>query len=605
MSCTDFPSAGLIPNVTTHTVGNITYIWTGIAWESQVNVPAGELVNDLSQAYIFDTVADYEASTIVFPVGKLIHLKDRGADFTVISGTGTGNGMDIITNNSVSQSIKYIFKGTVNINHFGAVKGDNDNYAIAQRAADYLKEVGGGVLTNTSDHNEENYNNEPLRYLVSDTVQIEVEKVVVDMTGAFGPHGAHVGYLVELTQNKDLTDATTTGKQFFDGSMWIFPKQMTVKSLILDGRSPDLQTRQSKCVKFNHLSHSNIFGVICQYGIERSVHIDSVIESDFYGLQIRMCGKSSALSSDAVLYLVNEGVNSWDANNNIRFHGLSVAYPAGSMLYIDSNTLINGGAGPAFNTVRNIYFYGAQFHHRDVDIDGSEGAGQANYPSALHSPAAAGVVQDDTSLEFRNCGGIHFIGGNIRLGMSSNGTLCKFGDLASGRPCTDITFAQARLSGEGTTATGLDLDFVQTSAGPGVQILASDIAFTGASTVVATGDVNRMVINAFGELSQVMYGAPTDTAHSIKLDGDVQPRLRFSSDGRIAIGDGTSAPDVEIRRSAAGTALCTGKFGSDTGLIVGNSSTSSPDVTGTSKVRKVEVYGAGGGALGFIQIYAG
>ena len=105
MSCTDFPSAGLIPNVTTHTVGNITYIWTGIAWESQVNVPAGELVNDLSQAYIFDTVADYQASTIVFPVGKTIHLNDRDADFTITAGTGTANGYNIIASNSTGQSV--------------------------------------------------------------------------------------------------------------------------------------------------------------------------------------------------------------------------------------------------------------------------------------------------------------------------------------------------------------------------------------------------------------------------------------------------------------------------------------------------------------------
>jgi len=66
MSCTDFPSAGLIPNVTTHTVGNITYIWTGIAWESQVNVPAGELaILDLRYTPVFSTVANLAAGTSI------------------------------------------------------------------------------------------------------------------------------------------------------------------------------------------------------------------------------------------------------------------------------------------------------------------------------------------------------------------------------------------------------------------------------------------------------------------------------------------------------------------------------------------------------------
>jgi hypothetical protein len=124
MSCTNFPSTGLIPNVTTHTVGNITYIWTGIAWESQVNVPAGGLINDLSQAYIFDTVGGalgYEQSTIVFPVGKTIHLNDRQADFTVIAGTSTANIFKIIASTSINQSINLIIKNkTVSLLQLGA-----------------------------------------------------------------------------------------------------------------------------------------------------------------------------------------------------------------------------------------------------------------------------------------------------------------------------------------------------------------------------------------------------------------------------------------------------------------------------------------------------
>ena len=151
MSCTDFPSTGLIPNVTTHTVGNITYIWTGIAWESQVNVPAGELVNDLSQAYIFETVADYQASTIVFPVGKTIHLNDRQADFTVIAGTGTANGFDIIANSSTGQSVDLFFSITdplgLSCNNLGLTydsRGESanegtDNTDVLQRCIDKVK----------------------------------------------------------------------------------------------------------------------------------------------------------------------------------------------------------------------------------------------------------------------------------------------------------------------------------------------------------------------------------------------------------------------------------------------------------------------------------
>lgn len=61
---------------------------------------------DTAQPYIFPTVASYEASTIVFPIGKTIHLNDRDADFVVISGVGTANTANIIASISISQSIE-------------------------------------------------------------------------------------------------------------------------------------------------------------------------------------------------------------------------------------------------------------------------------------------------------------------------------------------------------------------------------------------------------------------------------------------------------------------------------------------------------------------
>ena len=45
-----------------------------------------DLINDLSQAYIFDTVAEYQASTIAFPIGKTIRLNDTGLRYQVLTG---------------------------------------------------------------------------------------------------------------------------------------------------------------------------------------------------------------------------------------------------------------------------------------------------------------------------------------------------------------------------------------------------------------------------------------------------------------------------------------------------------------------------------------
>jgi hypothetical protein len=494
----------------------------------------------------------------------------------------------------------------VNVKDFGAVgDGVTDDTAAIQAAIDYLRENGGGRLVAPAQDGVENYSNEPNRYLISSTIKIDIEKVVIDCDGIFGPYGSFSGYLFEITQSRSLSDSKTSGNQFFDGSLWILPKSTSIKRLILDGRSQDLSTRQSKLIKFSRLSHSSFHDVICQYGIENSVWIDGVIESDFYNLTLRLCGKSSTLSSDAPLYIKNGNTNGWDATNNVRFYGLNIAYPAGAMIFSDSDTLINGGDGPGVNKIRNLFFYGAQLHFRDVDITGSEGSGQSNYPGASHSPAASGSVQDAIAVEFRQSEHIHFIGGNLRLGQTSNGTLIKCGDLSSTSPVTDITFTQCRFSGEGASATCLNLDFVQTSVGQGVQIIGGEIDFPGASATQVSGDSDRMVLNTFGTLGHTSFGATTDSVILSSVFGESHPRLRFLADGKFSLGSGSSAPDTTLRRNGTGLMVCDGKLGADNGLIVGNSSTSSPDVTGTTKNRKLEIFGPGGGSLGFIQVYSG
>jgi len=66
-----------------------------------------DLINDLSQAYEFATVAEYKAFTTEFPLSKRIYLADRNAYFTVIA-SGTEDGFNIIKNTTLSQSINLI-----------------------------------------------------------------------------------------------------------------------------------------------------------------------------------------------------------------------------------------------------------------------------------------------------------------------------------------------------------------------------------------------------------------------------------------------------------------------------------------------------------------
>ena len=99
-----------------------------------------DLINDLSQTYIFDTVALFKSSLIVFPDGKTIHLNDRDADFIKITGTGTANTFNIIASTSVNQSINLIVGDSVNVTQWGAIAdgvGGTDNTGAFEACRDY------------------------------------------------------------------------------------------------------------------------------------------------------------------------------------------------------------------------------------------------------------------------------------------------------------------------------------------------------------------------------------------------------------------------------------------------------------------------------------
>ena len=85
-----------------------------------------DLINDLSQAYEFSTVAAYKAFAPAFPVNKVVHLKDRNARFIVISGTATGNDRNIIASSQNSFSIELPVVNPLDIRSIGATGVDNE-----------------------------------------------------------------------------------------------------------------------------------------------------------------------------------------------------------------------------------------------------------------------------------------------------------------------------------------------------------------------------------------------------------------------------------------------------------------------------------------------
>ena len=106
------------------------------------------LINDLSQAYEFPTVAAYKASTIVFPLGKVIATLEfyagtgGGASYTIIA-SGTENGFNVIKNTTLSQSIDLTITADTTSEQFGmrwdGVTDDADAYESASNTMGALK----------------------------------------------------------------------------------------------------------------------------------------------------------------------------------------------------------------------------------------------------------------------------------------------------------------------------------------------------------------------------------------------------------------------------------------------------------------------------------
>lgn len=105
-------------------------------WVLLQGLTSQDLINDVSQEYIFPTVAAYKAFSTAFPVGKKIYLTDRKARFTIISGTSTANETSIIASTGLSQSASLIHDETTTIDSYGA-QGTVDESSIFQDYSDW------------------------------------------------------------------------------------------------------------------------------------------------------------------------------------------------------------------------------------------------------------------------------------------------------------------------------------------------------------------------------------------------------------------------------------------------------------------------------------
>jgi hypothetical protein len=98
----------------------------------------------------------------------------------------------------------------------------------------------------------------------------------------------------------------------------------------------------------------------------------------------------------------------------------------------------------------------------------------------------------------------------------------------------------------------------------------------------------------------IVYRHHSSTAIPLatQVNGEQFRRWQLRENGQMDLGPGTSTFDSYVKR--VGSAIVAlSKLG------VGNSSATTPDVTGTTKARKIQVYDDTGASIGYLQVYAG
>ena len=90
----------------------------------------------------FKTIESYKAYKQELPIGKVVYIEQRQANFKVELGTELDNDKDIIASNFTGQSIHLIINNNTHVNHLGAdANGESDSYPHMYRLWELM--VGG------------------------------------------------------------------------------------------------------------------------------------------------------------------------------------------------------------------------------------------------------------------------------------------------------------------------------------------------------------------------------------------------------------------------------------------------------------------------------
>ena len=281
------------------------------------------------------------------------------------------------------------------IRAFGA-KGDSttDDGPAIQAAVDAAEQAGMGTTLWAP----------PGAYAVSRTIEVRRHGTRVHFDGTLMPYGKFSGFLMRLSSQRS---PSKRGNDNWQG-------KIDITRMFINGKY------QARGLEIRHVDHALISSVLIERTKGTGLSLSVVRESDLMNVTLAGCDGGDEPN---VLIDQDEG----DGTNNVRFYGLTVTYSTGQALRVDSQR----------SPSRNLFFFGAQLHYLD-------------YAKPWGAPR-----NDIALVELLNANNITFLGGNLRIGQTSTGTVIRVG--RTGKAAGNVTFLGATISGGAKGALGIDV----------------------------------------------------------------------------------------------------------------------------------------------------
>lgn len=349
------------------------------------NSSTAQIINDLSQAYEFPTVAAYKAFATAFPVGKVINTIEfssgngGGASYTIIA-SGTENGTNIIKNTTLSQSITLdLSSGTADVKQFGAI-GDgvtNDTGAI-QAAWD---------LGNTIKHP----NTASSTYLVNDTMLIGSNTTLLFDVGV--KLKLATGINKTMVENADVSNT-----------------DITIINGIFDVDEAN-QTTQQHCIRFDNVDNCYFERVDVRpthfvSGPVASWHFEDCDNNTF-----KDCILNASAGEGLLLIGADNKVLGGDYSDNGNGSGIQAS---GDNLFIDGVTAKNNSGSPI-----SVHGENVKVTNNTIVGGGIVGTNGINMGHA-GDPVTNAVISGNTIRDFDGANGIRCNSASNNVVISDN-----------------------------------------------------------------------------------------------------------------------------------------------------------------------------------------